>query len=144
MLKLSKEKTELIKEGAVEKLQAFLLKERKQIRLLEQAENNRLEITKNWFREHGISHEDITISKLLEVVKEEKEQEKLAQVTTTLTNMITQLKQQEDLNQALLKQSAQFVQMSMALLNPQLSNINYGNTKKEQPQMNRSLFDSEV
>lgn len=144
MLDFSKEKTELLKEGAVEKLQAFLLKERKQIRILEKAENNRQEITKKWFEECGVSLEDITITKLLEVVENEEERGKLAQVATTLTNLITQLKQQEELNQLLLKQSAQFVQMSMALMNPQLSNMNYGNPKKGQRQMNRSLFDSEV
>ena len=119
LLSISKEKTERFKEGAIEPLQQLLVKERKQIRLLEQTESKRQQAVEKWFQENGMDTEQYTVSHMLEKLEDEKERETLANITTTLTETIVELKQQEQLNEALIRQSMEFVQMSLDLMNPE-------------------------
>ncbi|AXI10020.1 flagellar protein FlgN [Oceanobacillus sp. 143] len=144
LLAISQDKTEIVKEGSVDKLQALLVKERKQIRLLEQAEIKRQESVEAWAKNRTIAVNQATITTMLETLEDEAEQEALASVTTELTKLITKLKQQEQLNQALLNQSMQFVQLSLDMLNPSINNLNYGNKSKETGSTGRSLFDSQA
>ncbi|RDW16515.1 flagellar protein FlgN [Oceanobacillus arenosus] len=144
LLVISQEKTEIVKDGSVDKLQALLVKERKQIRLLEQAEIKRQESVTAWAKNSKIPVENATITTMLETIEDGAEQEALAAITTDLTNLITKLKQQEQLNQALLNQSMQFVQLSLDMLNPSINNLNYGSKSKEAGSTNRSLFDSQA
>ena len=141
LLSISKEKTERFKEGAIEPLQQLLVKERKQIRLLEQTESKRQQAVEKWFQTNGMDTEQYTVSHMLEKLEDEKERETLANITTTLTETIVELKQQEQLNEALIRQSMEFVQMSLDLMNPNISSMNYG---KEMKENTRSLFDSQA
>ncbi len=143
LLSISKEKTERFKEGAIEPLQQLLVKERKQIRLLEQTESKRQQAVEKWFQTNGMDTEQYTVSHMLEKLEDEKEREALANITTTLTETIVELKQQEQLNEALIRQSMEFVQMSLDLMNPNISSMNYGKEMKENTP-NRSLFDSQA
>ncbi|WP_246001154.1 flagellar protein FlgN [Oceanobacillus piezotolerans] len=144
LLNISKEKSDRIKEGDMDKMQAILVKERKQIRLLEQTEKKRQELVDAWFLSHFPSSEEATITKMLEAMEQEQDKEILAGVTAKLTERITELKQQEELNRVLLSQSMQFVQLSLDLMRPSISNINYGSKNKENEEPNRSLFDSQA
>lgn len=143
LLSISKEKTERFKEGAIEPLQQLLVKERKQIRLLEQTESKRQQAVEKWFQTNGMDTEQYTVSHMLEKLEDEKERETLANITTTLTETIVELKQQEQLNEALIRQSMEFVQMSLDLMNPNISSMNYGKEMKENT-AKRSLFDSQA
>ncbi|MFD1849024.1 flagellar protein FlgN [Oceanobacillus bengalensis] len=144
LLNVSKEKTEVIKEGSVEKLQAILAKERKQIRKVEQVEDKRRVIVEEWFTSRNLSLEDMTISRILDGLEEEADKETIAAVTTKLTEVITALKQQEQLNQTLLNQSMQFVQLSLDVLQPSITKLNYGKQKNESERASRSIFDSQA
>ena len=64
-------------------------------------------------------------------------------MTIELTKAITQLKQQEQLNQALIQQSMQFVQLSLDILNPTIQTMNYGKNR-EDAGSKRSVFDSKA
>lgn len=141
LLDVSKEKTEVVKEGSVEKLQKILAKEHKLIRVLEQAEQKRQELVDEWFTQNRIPMEtDRTITNMLELTHEP-EKENLEELTVSLTMVITELKQQEQLNQALIDQSMKFIQMSLSMINPTIENMNYGH-KVETKSVNRSVFDS--
>ncbi|WP_156288309.1 flagellar protein FlgN [Oceanobacillus salinisoli] len=144
LLTISERKTELVKEGSVEELQALLVKERKHIRVLEQTEANRQQEVEKWLTAKGLPTEDVTITNILQMAENEAEKEELAAATTALTDLISKLKQQESLNHGLLKQSMQFVQLSMELLNPSISSVNYGKQKEVKKSMSRSLFDSQA
>lgn len=144
LIGLSKEKTEVVKEGSVEKLQSLLIKEREQIRMLEKAEKNRQESVEAWFWEKELPLTDTTLTHMLEIVSDEDEKQVLTAVTTTLSELITTLKQQEQLNKSLLNQSIKFVQLSLDMMNPSLKNMNYGNNKQESASMKRSIFDSQA
>jgi flagellar biosynthesis/type III secretory pathway chaperone len=144
LLHVSKEKTAVIKEGEVEKLQPILVKERKLIRRLEKAEKERMERADIWAKENNLK-EDVTITRMLEEITDNESRDKLEQATIQLTETMTDLKAQEKLNVALIHQSMQFVQLSLDLLSPTLKNMNYSNTNKQNVEPpNRSIFDSKA
>ncbi|WP_340002104.1 flagellar protein FlgN [Oceanobacillus sp. FSL K6-0127] len=143
LLAVSEDKTRIVKEGAIENLQKLLVEERKQLRLLEQAENKRQQAVSNWCTLNHIQAEDATITNILKHITLEKEQVKLENAATKLTELITKLKQQEQLNQVLISQSMQFVQVSLDLMSPTLKSMNYG-VKNETDVSNRSVFDSKA
>ncbi|SET09450.1 FlgN protein [Oceanobacillus limi] len=141
LLKISEEKTEVVKAGSVDKLQTVLIKERKLVQLLDKEEDSRKKKVDEWFLQNGFPTEDTTISKILESLTNEKEKKELENHTVELTELMLKLKQQEQLNLALIQQSMQFVQVSLDLMSPSLKNMNYGN-EKDQSSSNRSMFDS--
>ncbi len=143
LLALSIEKTALVKEGNVEKLQPTLVKERKAVQQLEQAEEERQKEVATWFVNHGVKVDEVTLSNLMNHIEIEAEKKELEDAAVRLTEAIVKLKQQEELNMALIQQSMQFVQLSIDLLSPSLKNMNYGKDKGPSD-VNRSVFDSKA
>jgi flagellar biosynthesis/type III secretory pathway chaperone len=145
LIKLSEEKTTIVKEGAVDKLQAILIKERKYVQQLGQVEEKRKTLVDTWFSERKLSLEEATVTNMLQHLTDDKEKQEVEESAVRLTEAIVKLKQQEQLNMALIQQSMQFVQLSVDLLSPSLKNINYGNkSEKDQSGENRSVFDSKA
>jgi len=105
-------------------------------------EKTRQKAVKEWLEIKGLDKAG-TVSELLEAVSDEKEREKLAKTSTLLTEGITKLKHNEQLNQSLLEQSLQFVQVSLDLMNPSLKNMNYGK-QPDSYTTKRSVFDSKA
>ncbi len=143
LLKVSKRKTDIIKEGSAEKLQAILVEERKYIKVLEQAEQNRKQVVEKWYTDKRLPLEHMTITNMLEILTDKQEQQELEHMTVQLTKAITELKQQEQLNQALIQQSMQFVQLSLDMLNPTIQSMNYGKNQETEGSK-RSVFDSKA
>lgn len=142
---ISQQKTVIVKEGAIEKLQVLLVKERKSIRTIEQAENERQTAVEEWFTQKQLPLSDAAITNMLGKITDERETEELENITILLTELITKLKQQEQLNQALINQSMQFVQLSLDMMNPSIKNMNYGNKKGSKSESDKlSVFDSKA
>lgn len=74
---------------------------------------------------------------------DEQSREGLEKTAVALTNVITRLKEQKQLNQALIQQSMQFVELSLDMLSPSIRNMNYGEKKSSGPK-GRSVFDSKA
>jgi flagellar biosynthesis/type III secretory pathway chaperone len=143
LLKVSERKTEIVKDGSIDKFQSILAEERKYVNKLEQAEKNRQIEVETWYKDRQLLENDMTITNILETITDEQEQEELAKQTTDLTNAIAKLKQQEHLNQALIQQSMQFVQLSLDMLSPTIKNMNYGQSLEVEGSK-RSVFDSKA
>src|SRR5690625_485172 len=143
LLKGSKRKTDIIKEGSTEKLQAILAEERKYIKVLEQAEERRQKEVEKWYSDQQLSLEEMTITNMLHMLTDKQDQQLLENITIHLTEAITALKQQEQLNQALIQQSMQFVQLSLDMLSPTIQNMNYGKSQGNEG-AKRSVFDSKA
>ncbi|GAB3802891.1 flagellar protein FlgN [Virgibacillus kimchii] len=143
LLAISEQKTAVIIDGNIEELQKLLVKERKEARLLEQAEEKRQAGVQEWFLRRRDSRE-ATLTNMLEVIKNPMERDQLGRTTIQLTELITKLKQQEELNQALLNQSMKFVQLTMGMVNPDLKEMNYGKQKQTGPTVQHSVFDSQA
>jgi flagellar biosynthesis/type III secretory pathway chaperone len=143
LLAVSHEKTAVVKEGNVEKLQSVLIKERKLVQQLDQAEEKRQQEVVLWFSNHGAPTEEVTVTNILNHLASEAEKKAIENSVVRLTEVIVKLKQQEQLNMALIQQSMQFVQLSIDLLSPSLKNMNYGKDN-DKPAINRSVFDSKA
>lgn len=143
LLEVSERKTDIIKEGSTEKIQAILVEERNYIKVLEQAEQKRQKEVEKWYTDNQLPLENMTITNMLEILTDEIEQQELENMTIQLTKVITRLKQQEQLNQALIQQSMQFVQLSLDMLNPTIQSMNYGKSQGTEGSK-RSVFDSKA
>src|SRR5699024_1002454 len=135
----ARQKTEVVKEGSVEQLQMILVKERKYIQVLEQAEAERKKEVENL--QQGLPLNNATITEILDHIPNNEEKKELENQTVALTEMITSIKHQEQLNQALIQQSMQIVQLPLDMMNPSIKNMNYGN-KQETSTDKRSVLDS--
>ncbi|TFJ93301.1 flagellar protein FlgN [Lentibacillus salicampi] len=140
---LSKQKTGIVKDGSVDKLQSLLVNERKYVQAVEQAEADRQKNVREWAASRGLDFNNATITGILGTLSDEKVKEKLERTAINLTHLMTQLKQQEQLNQGLIKQSMQFVDLSLNMMTPSLKHMNYGG-KKSAGSPERSVFDSKA
>ncbi|MBM7570247.1 flagellar protein FlgN [Aquibacillus albus] len=143
LLKLSKDKTESLKKGSIDQLQALLVQERKHVQAINQLEEKRMKLVENWAITNQLDPAAINVSSMLEILKQDSDKELLKNATTQLAEIMVELKQQEKLNQELTQQSLQFVQLTMDMISPTLRNMNYGNSAKQQSN-NRSVFDSKA
>lgn len=137
-------KTEVVKEGNMDAMHSILAKERMLTQHIEKEERNRIEYVEKWFSERGFPCEiDRTITNMLDRLQGN-EQIELEKITTELTYMIKDIKEQEHLNHGLIQQSLQFVHMSLHMLQPSIEQMNYGEKKEQQPNVKRSVFDSKA
>ncbi|MGM8364584.1 flagellar protein FlgN [Virgibacillus sp. W0181] len=146
LLEISEQKTEAIKKGTIDELQALLTKERKYTQLLEQIEIDRMEKVNAWLSKQGNPSEqaEMTVTSMLEMLENEREKLELANITTKLTHTITELKQQEQLNRDLIDQSMKFIHMSLNMIQPTIENMNYNKHQSSSGTSKRSLFDSKA
>lgn len=143
LIVLSQQKTEVIKEGSIDKLQQILSKERKYVQKLEKEELNRQEKVKVWCIEQNLSQDNITITEMLDIINDQADVEQLEKMTIILTKALTKLKQSEQLNHELIVQSMQFVQLSLDIMSPTIKNLNYSKNKNTET-IKRSVFDSKA
>ncbi|WP_217588512.1 flagellar protein FlgN [Lentibacillus saliphilus] len=141
MLDNSNQKTEALKLGNTDDLQRVLVKERKLARKLEQAEQRRQTIVNEWFASHAVN-EEATLTYLLDTLSGH-EKMLVEQSSVELIEKMSALKQQEQLNMALLQQSMQYVQLSLDMIQPSISTMNYGH-KADASVNDRSVFDSKA
>lgn len=146
LLTVSKKKTEALTKGDTDLLQELLLNERKYVQAINQLETKRMEQMSVWAKTKGIEPTNLTVSVMVENYVTGPDQESLELITVKLAELLVDLKQQEQLNQQLTKQSMQFIQMTMNMISPTITSMNYGNqtTKSNDQQSNRSLFDSKA
>ncbi|KGP91405.1 hypothetical protein N780_19440 [Pontibacillus chungwhensis BH030062] len=146
LLNLSRKKTEALKPDDIDTLQALLVEERKHIQGINGIENKRGQLVEEWFRIYSPQTSEKTISNMLSVLPEDSEKFELAGLFESFVTVLAQLKEQEQLNTELTKQSLQFVDLTLNMIQPQAKDMNYGNPKGQQAksESNRSMFDSKA
>ncbi|SES71877.1 FlgN protein [Salinibacillus kushneri] len=145
LLKLSNEKTELLKEGNIEAFQKLLVNENKHVQAVGQLEEKRAALTAKWFTQQGLADREQTVSEMLYYLDDGREKEELNSIFENLVMTVADLKQQEKLNQDLLQQSLQFVELSLEMLQPSMKSMNYGDHQQYgSAAANRSVFDSKA
>ncbi|MFD1067698.1 flagellar protein FlgN [Oceanobacillus locisalsi] len=142
LLALSKQKTEALTNNHLDAFQGLLVQERKLTRQLEQQEEIRQGAAEAWNKKQPHPAASLTITEMLHRLDGE-EKENLEKAAVALTDTITALKRQEQLNKTLLEESMKFVQLSMELVNPTIQSMNYGAGSSEKVS-GRSLFDSKA
>lgn len=143
LLNVSLKKTACLKANQIEALRDLMTIEQKHGQALDKIEKARLKEA-HVLKETLNLNEEPTVSVLIEALSET-EANLLEEKTTALAELMLEVKQQEDLNHQLLKQSLQFVQLQMDLLKPSIENVNYGHKKQtNDPESKRSVFDSKA
>ncbi|MGP4068816.1 flagellar protein FlgN [Halobacillus sp. B29] len=145
LLGLSRRKTEALKSNDTNSLQQLLTQERKHVQAINKVEKQRGEAVLFWCEAQGLPTYEPTISNMIANLEGES-QGKLEAVYEEMILVLSSLKQQEQLNAQLTKQSLQFINMSLDMLQPSLESVNYGG--KSAPSRNnktkRSIFDSKA
>ncbi|SER40852.1 FlgN protein [Gracilibacillus ureilyticus] len=145
LLDISKQKTELLKDGKIDELRTLMNKEQRHVQAINQTEQKRIDAVADWAKANGVEP-GISVSAIIEEHATGDNQKALEDVTLRLAEQLMELRRQEDLNRQLTTQSLQFVQLSLDMVQPSLKNYNYGNkTNQSQPQRpKRSVFDSKA
>ena len=146
LLSVSQAKTESLKTGETAQLQKLLISERQHVQAIGQAEAGRQTLVREWRSETGQPAGDSTLSAILERLEGPAEKEALEQVMLALSGVLAALKQQEQLNQELTKQSLKFVEMSIDMFDPELQHAGYSQQagRRDNRSPKRSLFDSKA
>src|SRR5699024_12504529 len=109
LLEGAMQKTEILKEGSIDKLQTLLVQERKTVQALEQAEKKRQHAVKKWFSYRNIPVHP-TLTAMVEHIPDETEKNDLEAKAIALIEVIPRLKK-EELHHELLRPSSMHVQM---------------------------------
>lgn len=126
LFEISKEKTEIIKEGDIKGLDRVLVQEEALAGRIGQLEERRLRLVSELL---NLPAEEATFSRLIEEAPEEFQQP-LEKLQLDLVNLVFNLKYQNDLNQSLIQQSLDWVYLNMSLLKPQQKSVTYSNKAK--------------
>ncbi|QFT90650.1 FlgN protein [Bacillus sp. THAF10] len=135
LYELTTRKEEIVKANKMDELQEVTREEKQYTRAIVQLEQQRKQLSG-----------EKTISELANNSNAE-EKERLLSLKEQLTDIISNIKKQNELNQLLLEQSLQYVTMTINTLNPQPAAVNYekpANTKKATGAPARSMFDSKA
>ncbi|RWZ55036.1 flagellar protein FlgN [Halobacillus fulvus] len=143
LLSLSHKKTEAIKTNDMNSLQQLLTMERKHVQAINKVEKERIEAVTRWYNEHEIPATDPTVSEMLTYLEGEEHQQ-LHNAYNELILVLSELKNQEQLNAELIQQSLQFVNVSLDMLEPSLEQVNYGHQPGVDAKSKRSVFDSKA
>jgi len=139
---LAVEKTIVIKNGDMKRLDKIINKEEGLVRQLDQLEKQRLQVISH---AQGAEQKNVGFSALIEQAPDDVKPT-LQVLQEQLTEEVFLLKQQNDLNQDLLKHSIAWVNMNLNLMDPGLKSATYehpGSLEKQQHQpITRSRFDS--
>ncbi|WP_163538879.1 flagellar protein FlgN [Gracilibacillus sp. YIM 98692] len=145
LLRVSEQKTEILKEGKIDALRKLLNTEQKHIQAIDQIEKKRIEAVESWAQGEGLDPASMTVSVMIDNHIEGDEKELLEKVTVQLAELLVELRRQEVLNKQLTEQSMQFVQLSLSMVQPSIKNFNYGKQKNTGPATpKRSVFDSKA
>ncbi|MEC1410751.1 flagellar protein FlgN [Bacillus safensis] len=141
LLKLSKDKTEMLKSNEIDALSEVLNLEQKYIQAISQLEEKRIEVTVQFLQ----SDQSPTITACIKKA-EGTDQEELISLYEKLNDIMVELKDVNELNKQLIQQSLQFISLTFDLVNPNKENMNYGQNGLEssKPKQQRALFDSKA
>ncbi|MGP4077723.1 flagellar protein FlgN [Halobacillus sp. K22] len=145
LLILSRKKTEALKTNNTTDLQQMLTQERKHVQAINKVEKQRGDAAVSWFEAQGLSTYDPTISNMINNLEGDS-QVQLQDIYEEMVLVLSSLKQQEQLNAELTKQSLQFINLSLNMLQPSLESVNYAGrtTASNRNKPKRSTFDSKA
>lgn len=137
---LQVKKTDIVKKGDMEAFQQLQKDEQKHLAAIQKVDHNRQTAVANL----APTLEHPTVTDCLPYISKV-EQQKLVTLKNQLVAILTDLHEQNNLNQQLIQQSLEFINLSVNLLLPQQQEINYGPpTNKKQPIETKRMFQSEA
>lgn len=141
LYEVAKRKTEIVKRGDVDSLNGIMKEEQAHIAAIRKVEEERQRVV----NEILPYKDNPTISDCIEDLNSS-EQGELIALKNKLMEIVKELKEQNHLNQQLVHSSLQFVNVNLNLLRPQPQNINYGPPAKgtQAAKTSYGMFSSKV
>ncbi|WP_353854439.1 flagellar protein FlgN [Bacillus sp. Bos-x628] len=141
LLKLSKDKTDILKSNEIDALSEILNLEQKYIQAISQLEEKRIEAAVQFLQ----NDQSPTITACIEKA-EGTDKEELISLFQKLNDIMVELKDANELNKQLIQQSLQFISLTFDLVNPNKDNMNYGQNGlgSSKPKQHMALFDSKA
>ncbi|EKN67664.1 flagellar protein FlgN [Schinkia azotoformans] len=142
---LAKQKTEILKTGDTAALNNLLKEEKKHIQAIQKFETERQQVSIAFLaRKQSNDFTNPTIEDCINFANTA-EKIKLTRIKSKLQQQIKILSNQNELNQQLLKQSLQFVNLSLDILKPEIDTYNYERPGQSfQYEEGRSIFNSKA
>ncbi|RKQ14564.1 flagellar protein FlgN [Ureibacillus endophyticus] len=145
LLELAYKKTEIVKKGDMEELDVMLKNEQSHVAAIGTLEQQRQALVQDYLNAKGFAPVGIpTVLDVIEAAETETERKQLEEVRKRLILVVDDLRKQNDLNQKLVFQSLKFVNMTLDLLRPQPSQINYSGDQTRNTVPKNSSFDSQA
>lgn len=144
ILKISKSKTNIIVEGKVTELENMVKLEQSLVLQMGRLEDMREKLTGKIAVLLNIKPSEITITELMKHIKSDQAQ-KLKACQDTLGKAINELKNANDLNSKLIKNSLDFINFSINLVaSVDAGSNNYGNTGHVNDTKKKTFFDMKL
>ncbi|MDP4179503.1 MAG: flagellar protein FlgN [Bacillota bacterium] len=142
--KISKEKTDIIVEGKVSELEKIVQAEQQLILRVTQIENQRETIIFKISRALKLKSEEITLTTLIEIVQGDLG-EKLRSQQESLSKLVKELTNLNDLNSKLIRNSLDYINFSLNLFaNSGTKDNNYGIDAEKSSSKASSMFDFKI
>lgn len=140
---LALEKVDAVKKNEIATLNDIIKQETSLIKKLTRAEQSRMNAIQQFSKEKGLVIENVTMETIIEHSSNE-EQPQLREQFHCLLDEMTRLREMNELNKMLIEDSLRFVNLSLDLLSPDISDMNYERptTKESGAIEQRSIFDS--
>ncbi|WP_400243407.1 flagellar protein FlgN [Niallia sp. JL1B1071] len=141
LLKLSFEKKEVLIKGDTDQLRTITGKEQKLIKAI-QKKDHELQLNCNGFLG---SEQKQTLNDVINKV-DDQTKDVLIEIKQQLEEVLSLIRTQNDTNQQLIKQSLQFIEISIDLLNPDIDSYNYNRSESKNPYEKEgySIFESKI
>lgn len=143
LLSLSKEKKDVLISGTLSKLEDIVKEEHRLIQEVSHLEQDRYAMITQLAESLGLGVESITISFLLEVIKNDATKDRLVKLRDDLDDTVSELAEINELNAKLLEQSLEYIQTTMELItdDPE-EELFYSNPNKQAAKKGKSVFDA--
>lgn len=144
ILKLSREKTEVIVEGKITELEGITRAEQAMILQLGKLEEEREALVGEYALRLGIKPEDLTVSELEKILPKEQSKE-LKDCSDKMTGLINNLRDTNGMNSKLIKNSLDYIDFSVNVLsNAGSSGDIYGKSGQSNDAKKRNFFDMKL
>lgn len=144
ILKISKDKTNVIIEGKVSELESIVKLEQSLVLCMGKLEDIREQLVEKLSGGLGLNSPEVTVSQIMKHMKND-QAEKLKSCQDRIIDVLGELKNTNDLNSRLIKNSLEYIDFSINLLSAaDAANSTYGNTGQVNNSKKRSFIDMKL
>jgi len=124
LLKISKNKTDIIKENKVKELESITKEEEELVASVIELEKRRILEVKNICKQYGRPEENLKVDELCEFVTEGKDE--LMSFKTNITNILNEIKSVNSLNEKLINNSLEYINFALSFATGADKAVTYG------------------
>jgi len=140
ILKISKDKTDTIKENKVKELEAITRSEEELVAKVIELEKKRIAKVKDICKQYGKPEESLKVDELCEFIEDGKEE--LQAFKSEITQILKELKKVNNLNDALIKNSLEYINFAVSLATgKQQNSMIYEQKGRNNTQGQRNILD---